>query len=215
MTKLNTTENVNNMITLKDIKGLSNIHDIPPEIHVNEGICLDPFLAYNLSDQPKTAVYDFNIWLEDYNIYLQRPFVWNQIQQQEFILSILLRKPIPPVVIVEMDSSASLAGTCLRKKLVIDGKQRLMTIKKFLHDEVSIPINDGYYTYSSFDQDAQSLFEREIHYLTATVYYASDLKTDKWYMSDYTKIVLFNFYNFAGTPQEKDHKDMLQNLLNK
>ena len=63
------------MVTLKDIKGLSNIHDIPPEIHVNEGICLDPFLAYNLSDQPKTAVYDFNIWLEDYNIYLQRPFM--------------------------------------------------------------------------------------------------------------------------------------------
>lgn len=203
------------MVTLKDIKGLSNIHNIPPEINVNEGICLDPFLSDNLSDHPKTAVYDFDVWLEDYNIYLQRPFVWNQIQQQEFILSILLRKPIPPVVIVEIDSSDSLAGNCLRKKLVIDGKQRLMTIRKFLNDEVPIPINGGYYTFSSFDHDAQLMFEREISYLTATVYYASDLKTDKWYMSDYTKIVLFNFYNFAGTPQEKDHKDMLQHLLNK
>lgn len=203
------------MVTLKDIKELSNIHNIPPEIHINECICLDPFLIYNLSDHPKTAVYDFNIWLEDYNINLQRPFVWNQIQQQEFILSILLRKPIPPVVIVEMDSSASLTSEHLCKKLVIDGKQRLLTIKKFLNDEVPIDINGGYYTYSSFNQDVQNMFKREIHSLTATVYYASDTKTDKWYMSDYTKIVLFNFYNFAGTSQEKDHKDILQGLLNK
>lgn len=203
------------MVTLNDIKGLSNIHNIPSEIHINEGVCLDPFLTENLSDNPKTAIYDFNIWLEDYNINLQRPFVWNQIQQQEFILSLLLRKPIPPVVIVEIDSSDSLAGKCLRKKLVIDGKQRLMTIKKFLNDEVHIPINGKYYTYSSFDRDAKLLFEREISYLTSTTYYASDIKTDKWYMSDYMKIILFNFYNFAGTPQEKDHKDMLQGLLNK
>lgn len=203
----------NNMVTLKDIKGLSNIHNIPPEIHVNKNICLDPFLAENLSDDPKTAIYDFDIWLEDYNINLQRPFVWNQIQQQEFILSILLHKPIPPVVIVEIDSSDSLDGKCLRKKLVIDGKQRLITIKKFLHNGVPIPINGSYYTYSSFDYDAKMLFEREISYLTATVYYASDIKTDNWYMSDYTKIVLFNFYNFAGTPQEKDHKDMLESFL--
>lgn len=203
------------MVTLKDIKGLSNIHNIPPEIHVNEGICLDPFLSDNLSDNPKTAVYDFDVWLKDYGVNLQRPYVWNLIQQQEFILSILLDKPIPPVVIVEIDSSDSLDGKCLRKKLVIDGKQRLMTIQRFLRNEFPIPINGQLVCFESFDDDAHWFFIRQIQYLTATTYYASDIKTDKWYISDYTKIVLFNFYNFAGTPQEKDHKDLLQGLLSK
>lgn len=204
------------MVTVNDIKGLSNIHDIPKAIHVNEGICLDPFLADNLSDHPKTAVYDFEVWLEDYGVNLQRPFVWNLIQQQEFILSILLDKPIPPVVVVEMDSSDSLDGKCPCKKLVIDGKQRLMTIQRFLNNEFAIDINGkGMHHFSDFDEDAHWFFIRQIQYLTSTTYYASDIKTDKWYMSDYTKIVLFNFYNFAGTPQEKDHKDMLESFLKK
>lgn len=204
------------MVTLNEIKCLSSIHDIPKAIHVNEGICLDPFLADNLSDHPKTAVYDFEVWLEDYGVNLQRPFVWNLIQQQEFILSILLDKPIPPVVVVEMDSSDSLDGKCLRKKLVIDGKQRLMTIQRFLNNEFAIDINGKVLQhFSDFDEDAHWFFIRQIQYLTSTTYYASDIKTDNWYMSDRVKVILFNFYNFAGTPQEKNHKDMLQGLLSK
>lgn len=199
------------MVTLKDIKGLSNIHNIPKDIHVNEGICLDPFLADNLSDHPKTAVYDFDIWLEDYGVNLQRPYVWNQIQQQEFILSILLDKPIPPVVVVDIDPSRGEGG--IRKILVIDGKQRLMTIQRFLNNELSIPIDGKMVCFESFDDDAHWFFIRQIQYLTSTTYYASDDKSDSFYMSDHTKIVLFNFYNFAGTPQEKDHKDMLQEFL--
>ena len=30
---------------------------------------------------------------------------------------------------------------------------------------------------------------------------------------DDMKIILFNFYNFAGTPQTEEHKEKLQNLL--
>lgn len=28
------------------------------------------------------------------------------------------------------------------------------------------------------------------------------------------KIILFNYYNFAGTPQTEEHKNKLQSLLN-
>lgn len=56
------------MLTLNEIKGLSNIHNIPKAIHVNETICLDPFLDDNLSGKPRTAVYDFEVWLEDYGV---------------------------------------------------------------------------------------------------------------------------------------------------
>lgn len=199
------------MVTLNDIKGLSNIHNIPKSIHVNENICLDPFLADNLSGNPKTAVYDFEVWLEDYGVNLQRPYVWNLIQQQEFILSILLDKPIPPVVIVDIDPSRGEGG--LRKVLVIDGKQRLITIQRFLNNELSIPIDGKMVCFESFNDDAHWFFIRQIQFLTATTYYASEDKRDSFYMSDYMKIILFNFYNFAGTPQEKAHKDRLQNFL--
>ena len=201
------------MVTLAEIKGLSNIHNIPKTIHCNEGICLDPFLSDNLSDKPKTATYDFDVYLNDYQVNLQRPFVWNLIQQQEFILSILLDKPIPPVVIVDIDPSRGEGG--LRKILVIDGKQRLMTIKRFLNNEFAVMINDEPVYFKSFDDDAHWFFIRQIQYLTATTYYASDDKRDSFYMSDDMKIILFNFYNFAGTQQEESHKNMLQGFLNK
>lgn len=198
------------MVTLNDIKGLSNIHNIPKTIHVNENICLDPFLADNLSGKPKTVVYDFDVFLEDYGVNLQRPYVWNLIQQQEFILSILLDKPIPPVVVVDIDSRVHVG---LRKELVIDGKQRLMTIQRFLRNELSVPIGDKMVCFESFDDDAHWFFIRQIQYLTSTTYYASDDPEDSCFITDDMKIILFNFYNFAGTQQEEIHKNMLQGFL--
>ena len=203
------------MVTVNDIKGLSNIHDIPKAIHLNENIMMDPFLNENLTDHPKTAIYDFDVFLKDYGVNLQRPYVWNLIQQQEFILSILLNKPIPPVILVEIDTDASLSGKELRKLLVIDGKQRLLTIKRFLNNEFPVCINGQMVCFESFDEEAHWYFMRQITYLTANVYYASDNPNDNWYISDDMKITLFNFYNFAGTQQEASHKDMLQSLLNK
>lgn len=203
------------MITINDIKGLSNIHDIPKAIHLNKGVILDPFLEDNLSGTPKTVEYDFDVYLKDYGVNLQRPYVWNLIQQQEFILSILLDKPIPPVVVVDIDNGQSLARGERTKRLVIDGKQRLLTIKRFLNNEFPIPIGDGLYTFESFDTDMKHLFCHQISYLEANVYYASEDKKWDWYISDDMKIILFNFYNFAGTPQEKYHQEMLQDLLKK
>lgn len=203
------------MVTVDEIESLSSIHDIPTEIHVNKGVLLDPFLDDNLSDTPKTAVYDFDVYLKDYGINLQRPFVWTLLQQEEFIISLLLNKPIPPVVVVDLDTHESLNSEEPTKRLVIDGKQRLLTIKRFLMDDFCITVNGKNYRYSHFDKEAKGLFKRQITYLNATVYYATEDKECPWYMSDDMKITLFNFYNFAGTPQEKDHKDILQKLLNK
>ena len=202
------------MVTLNDIKGLSNIHNIPKTIHVNENICLDTFLADNLSGKPKTVVYDFDVFLEDYGVNLQRPYVWNLIHQQEFSLSILLDKPIPPETYTTVELVGRGGGEGgLRKVLVIDGKQRLMTIQRFLNNEFPIPINGQLVCFESFNEDAHWFFIRQIQYLTSTTYYASDDKRDSFYMSDYMKIILFNFYNFAGTQQEETHKNMLQGFL--
>ena len=203
------------MITLDNIKGLSNIHNIPKQILINKDIRLDPYLAQNLTDTPKTTIYDFDIFLKDYGVNLQRPYVWNLIQQQEFILSILLEKPIPPVVAVEIGNNDFTLGNGLKTMLVIDGKQRLMTIKRFLNNEFAVII-DGHPAYlNDFDYDTHIFFIRQISCLTANVYYAGDNPEEPWYISDDMKIILFNFYNFAGTQQEESHKEMLQNFLKK
>lgn len=203
-----------NMVTLNDIKELSNIHNIPKDIHINEDICLDPYLADNLSGNPKTTVYDFNVHLNKYGVNLQRPYVWNIIQQQEFILSILLEKPIPPVVVVDIDLCCGVNARPT-KRLVIDGKQRLMTIQKFINNEFSIPINGRMCDFNSFDRDLRLRFKRELMFIKATVYYASDNANESDYISDDMKIIIFNYYNFAGTQQEESHKNMLYNLLKK
>lgn len=203
------------MITLDNIKGLSNIHNIPKQILINKDIRLDPYLAQNLTDTPKTTIYDFDIFLKDYGVNLQRPYVWNLIQQQEFILSILLEKPIPPIVAVEISNDDFALGNGLKTMLVIDGKQRLMTIKRFLNNEFAVII-DGHPAYlNDFDRDTHLFFIRRISCLTANVYYASNNPEEPWYISDDMKIILFNFYNFAGTQQEESHKEMLQNFLKK
>ena len=191
------------------------LYDIPKQILINKDIRLDPYLAQNLTDTPKTTIYDFDIFLKDYGVNLQRPYVWNLIQQQEFILSILLEKPIPPVVAVEIGNNDFALGNGLRTMLVIDGKQRLMTIKRFLNNEFAVII-DGHPAYlNDFDRDTHLFFIRRISCLTANVYYASNNPGESWYISDDMKIILFNFYNFAGTQQEESHKEMLQNFLKK
>lgn len=203
------------MVTIKDIKGLSSIHNIPKGIPYNECTTMDLFLNDNLTNNPKTAIYDFDVYLKDYDVNLQRPYVWNQIQQQEFIMSLLLEKPIPPMVLVHLDSDESVLGKTLKTILVIDGKQRLLTIKKFLHNEFSIKINGEMVCFDSFDKDVKNFFIQKICFLTANIYYAYDDPKDPSYMSDDVKIILFNFYNFAGTQQDEAHKNMLQCFLNK
>ena len=45
--------------------------------------------------------------------------------------------------------------------------------------------------------------------MTATVYYSYwDCE-----VNDDMKIILFNYYNFAGTPQTEEHKNKLQSLI--
>lgn len=67
----------------------------------------------------------------------QRHFVWNKEQKSELIKSILRGMPIPNIyTYLEHDSD---------KELVIDGQQRLTTIKKFINDKLKLsgPKNDN------------------------------------------------------------------------
>lgn len=197
------------MITIDDIKVCTNIHLIPKDIHVNKNLCFDHRLLETL-DNPKEDdyKYDFDVFLPKYGINLQRPYVWEHYQQNEFILSILLEKPIDPFIIVQEYDGYNYherRGT----NRIIDGKQRLMTIQKFVHNEFPIIVNGQAAYWSDFDDKLKLFFKSRCSYLTATVYYSYPDTP----VTDDMKIILFNYYNFSGTPQTEAHKNMLQKFL--
>lgn len=60
----------------------------------------------------------------------QRSFVWKKKQMDRFIESILLGYPVPGVFLVELES---------RQYIVLDGQQRLMTLRDFFDGSYSGP----------------------------------------------------------------------------
>lgn len=200
------------MVTIDDVRKSTNMHNIPKSIIVNKHIVLDSKLADALENPcNKYWKYDFDVFLHKYGINLQRPYVWEHYQQNEFILSLLLEKPIDSIVIVEHDFGGWKGvldkSNCVR--YVIDGKQRLLTIQKFLHNEFSVNINGKESFYNDFDAKLKIYFKSVVRSMTAIVYYSY------WdeEVTDDMKIILFNYYNFAGTQQTDEHKNRLQSLL--
>ena len=197
------------MTQLEEIRQCTNIHRIPKSIHVNKGTLLDwrLFDALVNHDDTKDRKYDFDVYLPKYGINLQRPYVWEIFQQIEFTMSLLLEKPIDDLVVIQYINDYKDRDDVTVH--IIDGKQRLMTIQKFGNNEFPIQINGRDIYYKDFDKDTKMFFQSRVNYLTATVYYSyPDCLVD-----DDMKIILFNYYNFAGTPQTEEHKEKLQNLL--
>ena len=201
------------MFTIEDLHKTNSIYNIPKTVTVNKGIMLD-FRLFNALINPseeRDYKYDFDVFLPKYGINLQRPYVWEHCQQNEFINSILLEKPIEPVIVVQHICDQSRENAI---NYIIDGKQRLMTIQKFGHNEFPIIVNDPLQPYAvyykDFSDELKRYFQSRVNYLTANVYYSY------WNapITDDMKIILFNYYNFAGTPQTQSHKDKLQALLN-
>ena len=199
------------MVTLKDIYDCSQLSIIPRSVHINKGVEIDYRLFQTITEtgegRSRDYKYDFDVFLPKYGFNLQRDYVWEHCQQQEFIMSLLLEKPIDPIIIVEHITDRDHTDVIMS---VIDGKQRLLTIKKFANNEFSINIGGKDVYFNDFDDEAKRFFKSRVNYLTGTIYYSYPDEP----ITDDMKIALFNFYNFAGTPQAEEHKNKLQNILN-
>src|SRR5690606_38118167 len=66
----------------------------------------------------------------DLNPKFQRRNAWSQINKSRFIESLILGLPIPQIILAE---KKDLKGSYI----VIDGKQRLLTIRSFFADEIN------------------------------------------------------------------------------
>lgn len=143
--------------------------------------------------------FDFDVFLDTKNINLQRPFVWELNQKQEFILSVLKEQTIPQFAIV-------VYGDDHRLYKVIDGKQRLCTLISFYKGEFPIEVNNIQYYYEDLDSDLQL----RIKWFSGRCQMAYSYPDDK--ISDDDLIKWFYLLNFAGTPQEKQHLTTLLSI---
>jgi len=189
--------------TVEDIKEI-NSELLNIKVHCNKGIVLDPFLINNLIGLNRIKEYDFEIYLPKYGINLQRPYVWKDYQQSEYIISILQERPLENVIVIQHETTE---GKITMQ--ILDGKQRLTTIQKFLLGEIPVTINNKKVWWDDFDKDAKRHFKSRLLSITAVVYYTYDDDN----LTDDDKIRLFNFYNFSGTPQTEEHKNTLKKLL--
>lgn len=174
------------------------------KVHCNKGVSLDYYLINNLTGVNKRKEYDFEIYLPKYGINLQRPYVWKDYQQSEYIISILQERPLENVIVIQHESDE---GKITMQ--IVDGKQRLTTIQKFLLGEIPVTINNKKVWWDDFDEYAKRHFKSRLSSITAVVYYTYDDDN----LTDDDKIRLFNFYNFSGTPQTEEHKNTLKKLL--
>ena len=149
---------------------------------------------------------DMDIYLKKYDYNLQRPFVWTLHQQQELIWSIFMGRPIPPFVFIHHASSRMDDNESAIIQ-IIDGKQRLTTIFRYMDNKFPIIVDGEEVFFKDLDKGAQD----RINFCNMHVQVYYSYKENP--ITDDEKIIIFNHYNFAVTPQEEEHKNKLHSFL--
>ena len=146
----------------------------------------------------KSYTWDFEIYLPTRGINLQRPLVWTDKQKGELIYSIYAQRYIPAIYLIrswERDEHFE----------VLDGKQRLNSMMGFLKDEFPVVINGESFLFSELPDDYKRTYQS--YAPTFRVIHESEKP-----FTDDQKIRWFGLINFAGTPQDEEHMNFLQNV---
>lgn len=161
---------------------------------------LDNIMLCMVKNLPNKLL-DMDVYLPSVDKYLQRRDVWSLLKKRNLIMSILLDRHIPPIYAI---SSFDKIFKDERYQ-IIDGKQRLNSIIKFLDGKFQIEIDDELYYIYELPQDYQ--FKILNYPIMAQVKYEP---LDKEF-TDKEKIEWFQFVNFFDTPQDIVH---LQDIIN-
>lgn len=195
------------MITLKDIEKTNDVNSLR-RISKQDGLSFGFPLYKLLVENTYNIEVDFDVYLKTKGFNLQRPYVWTEHQQEEFIWSMLYGRYIPPVTFVCCDIDD---GSKLGKQIykVIDGKQRLMTIKRYMTNKFPIYLDGQKVYWDDLDDSAKYQINNRCK-LMYSIYHSYEDSP----ITDNELIIIFNFYNFTGTPQEENHKNKLLKALN-
>jgi hypothetical protein len=161
----------------------------------------NPVCDYDTIELLKTNI-DFDVYLPSIGKNLQRGYVWDLLQKQQFILSILKEQKISPICVVKtVDDKGE------RLIRIIDGKQRISTMLSFVKNEFPIEYDEKSYYFDDCDIKIQ----RKLMSFYFEAYTAYEYLPDEM-ISDENLIMWFEQINFLGTPQDIEH---LKNLKNK
>lgn len=124
----------------------------------------------------------------------QREYVWKKDQQQLFLNSIISGLPLGYISVVK-DKSAFVYE-------IVDGKQRLTTLRKFVENEISVEINGEEVFYKDLNMAERNMFE------------SCDLPMVR--LIDPTKLDKLNYFmmiNFGGVAQSEEHKKKVERMI--
>ena len=126
-------------------------------------------------------------------VLLQRPLVWTHFQKSEWIWSLLVGRPFPPVAINKTKNSYQ----------VIDGKQRMHAIGEFLRGEFTLFHGSEEFFFSDLSKEYQNKI----------LYHRPVLGYMVYGLTDYQKLQWFRYINYAGPAQDKEHIETIETLL--
>ena len=148
---------------------------------------------------------DFDVYLPTKGKNLQRELVWTLEQKREFIMSIIYGRHIPNIALINASPKRFPDRDIWTREFeVIDGKQRLTTLKDYLEDKFTVLLEGAEFRYSELPYDYKSGAFMRL-YLN-TYEYVEDYDE---FVTDDEKIAWFKFINFAGTPQDREHLNNL------
>lgn len=122
----------------------------------------------------------------------QRDYVWGHQEQQTFLRVLISGFPIGSVALAKAPDWDICDGPYIE---VVDGKQRLTTLKLFINNEIPIVIGGEEIYWPEFTRSEQLAFGRPT--LSAVIL---DDATEK------DRIAYFVAVNFTGVPQSEEHR---------
>lgn len=128
----------------------------------------------------------------------QRDYVWGHQEQQTFLRVLISGFPIGSVALAKAPDWDICDGPYIE---VVDGKQRLTTLKLFINNEIPIVIGGEEIYWSEFTRSEQLAFCRPT--LSAVIL---DDATEK------DRIAYFVAVNFTGVPQSEEHRLQVMKL---
>lgn len=128
----------------------------------------------------------------------QRDYVWGVQEQQTFLQVLISGFPVGSVALAKAHDWDICEGPYIE---VVDGKQRLTTLAKFICNEIPIILNDKEVYWRELTRSEQLTFGRPT--LSATIL---DDATPK------DKVSYFIAVNFIGIPQSEKHQKRVLSL---
>lgn len=142
-------------------------------------------------------------WLQHGALFLdgdyQREYVWGATEQQEFLMTAVLGFPLGHIALAKKPDWGVVDGPYIE---VVDGKQRITTLKLFITDKIPLMLHDGPVLWSELTRGEQLAFGR------------ASLPAIELGNATRREIVeYFARVNFAGVAQSPEHKEHINSLL--